>query len=98
MEREVNLYWALALAAFAGGGPPGDGLAQSFQQPFEPGLAVLHSRHAFRYLLHVFSHARLHPQGPHPWLSDEHDSTFRLHLVLLTAQLLLNRLQQRVPI
>ena len=41
---------------------------------------------------------RLHPQGPHPGLSDEDDSTFRLHLVLLTARLLLKRLQQHVPI
>ena len=40
---------------------------------------------------------RLHPQGPHPGLSDEDDSTFRLHLVLLIARLLLKRLQQRVP-
>lgn len=35
---------------------------------------------------------RLHPQGSHPGLSDEDDSTFRLHLVLLVARLLLNRL------
>jgi hypothetical protein len=28
---------------------------------------------------------RLHPQGSHPGLSDQRDSTFRLHLVLLTA-------------
>lgn len=28
---------------------------------------------------------RLHPQGSHPGLSDEEDSTFRLHLVILTA-------------
>ena len=41
---------------------------------------------------------RLHPQGSHPGLSDEDDSTFRLHLVLLTARLLLKRLQQRAPI
>jgi hypothetical protein len=34
---------------------------------------------------------RLHPQGPHPGLSDEDDSTFRLHVVLLTATLLLRR-------
>ena len=34
---------------------------------------------------------RLHPQGPHPGLSDEDDSTFRLHIVLLTAALLLRR-------
>ena len=38
---KFKLYWALALAALAGGGPPGDGLAQSVQQPFEPGLAIL---------------------------------------------------------
>jgi hypothetical protein len=29
---------------------------------------------------------RLHPQGAHPGLSDEDDSTFRLHLVLLVSQ------------
>jgi hypothetical protein len=38
---------------------------------------------------------RLHPQGPHPGLSDEEDSTFRLHLALLTARLLLRRLAGR---
>ena len=41
-EGEFKLYRALALAALAGGGPPGDRLAQSFQQPFELGLAMLH--------------------------------------------------------
>ncbi len=40
---------------------------------------------------------RLHPQGAHPGLSDEEDSTFRLHLVLLVGRLLLRRLQQRRP-
>ena len=35
---------------------------------------------------------RLHPQGSHPGLSDEEDSTFRLHLVLLTARVFLRRL------
>ena len=39
---------------------------------------------------------RLHPQGAHPGLSDEEDSTFRLHLVLLTAQTLLRRLLGRM--
>lgn len=34
---------------------------------------------------------RLHPQGSHPGLSDQDDSTFRLHTVLLTARLLLVR-------
>jgi hypothetical protein len=34
---------------------------------------------------------RLHPHGAHPGLSDEKDSTFRLHVVLLTARLLLER-------
>jgi hypothetical protein len=37
---------------------------------------------------------RLHPQGSHPGLSDEEDSTFRLHLVLLTARFFLRRLRQ----
>jgi hypothetical protein len=40
---------------------------------------------------------RLHPQGAHPGLSDEQDSTFRLHLVLLVARLLLTRFDQRTP-
>jgi hypothetical protein len=35
---------------------------------------------------------RLHPQGSHPGLSDDEDSTFRLHVVLLTARMLLTRL------
>ena len=35
---------------------------------------------------------RLHPAGAHPGLSDEHDSTFRLHLVLLVGRNLLRRL------
>lgn len=34
---------------------------------------------------------RLHPAGAHPGLSDEDDSTFRLHLVLLVARGLLRR-------
>jgi hypothetical protein len=34
---------------------------------------------------------RLHPHGAHPGLSDEKDCTFRLHVVLLTARLLLER-------
>ncbi len=34
---------------------------------------------------------RLHPDGPHPGLSDEEDSTFRLHLVVLISRLLLRR-------
>jgi hypothetical protein len=39
---------------------------------------------------------RLHPHGAHPGLSDEDDSTFRLHLVLLVARLFLRRLQHRI--
>jgi hypothetical protein len=35
---------------------------------------------------------RLHPHGSHPGISDEEDSTFRLHIVLVTARLLLRRL------
>lgn len=38
---------------------------------------------------------RLHPQGAHPGLSDEEDSTFRLHLVLLVGRLFLRRLAIR---
>lgn len=39
---------------------------------------------------------RLHPAGPHPGLSDEDDSTFRLHTVLLTTTLLLRRLDKMI--
>jgi hypothetical protein len=38
---------------------------------------------------------RLHPEGPHPGLSGDEDSTFRLHVVLLTALLLLTRFDTR---
>lgn len=38
---------------------------------------------------------RLHPHGSHPGLSNEDDSTFRLHLVLLTASLFLRRYDRR---
>jgi len=38
---------------------------------------------------------RLHPAGSHPGLSDEEDSTFRLHLVLLTTRHFLRRFDQR---
>lgn len=38
---------------------------------------------------------RLHPEGSHPGLSDEEDSTFRLQLVLLTTRHLLRRLARR---
>ena len=34
---------------------------------------------------------RLHPQGADPGLSDEDDSTVRLHLVLLVGRQLLRR-------
>lgn len=37
---------------------------------------------------------RLHPEGSHPGLSNENDSTFRRHIVLLTSQLLLVRFDQ----
>jgi hypothetical protein len=39
---------------------------------------------------------RLHPQGAHPGLSDEDDSTFRLQLVVLVAHHLLKRLSDRL--
>ena len=39
---------------------------------------------------------RLHPQGSHPGLSDEEDSTFRLHLMILTALYYLKRLDNRM--
>jgi hypothetical protein len=37
---------------------------------------------------------RLHPQGSHPGLSGDDDCTFRLHVVLVTAALLLRRFDQ----
>lgn len=40
---------------------------------------------------------RLHPHGSHPGLSDEEDATFRLHLVLIVARLLLRRFAARQP-
>lgn len=39
---------------------------------------------------------RLHPEGSHPGLSDEEDSTFRLHIVLLVASHYLKRLDHRI--
>lgn len=39
---------------------------------------------------------RLHPQGSHPGLSDEEDSTFRLHLVILVGHHLVKRLDERL--
>jgi hypothetical protein len=38
---------------------------------------------------------RLHPAGSHPGLSDEEDCTFRLHLVMIVARLMLLRLRTR---
>lgn len=38
---------------------------------------------------------RLHPQGSHPGLSDEEDSTFRLYLVIIIASHYLRRLNTR---
>jgi hypothetical protein len=40
---------------------------------------------------------RLHPSGSHPGLSDQDDSTFRRHIVLLTAKLLLVRFDSWPP-
>jgi hypothetical protein len=39
----------------------------------------------------------LHTQGSHPGLSDEDDSAFRLHVVLVTARSYLRRLATAVP-
>lgn len=39
---------------------------------------------------------RLHPAGAHPGLSDDDDSTFRLHIVLITAALIVRRFDRRV--
>jgi hypothetical protein len=36
---------------------------------------------------------RLHPEGPHPGLSEQSDSTFRLHLVILVIHYFLTRLE-----
>jgi len=38
---------------------------------------------------------RLHPQGSHPGLSDQSDSTFRLHLVILVIHNLITRLDEK---
>jgi hypothetical protein len=38
---------------------------------------------------------RLHPEGNHPGLSDEEDSTFRYHISIVVALNLLNRLTKR---
>lgn len=38
---------------------------------------------------------RLHPEGNHPGLSDEEDSTFRYHIAIVVAHYLLNRLSKR---
>ena len=38
---------------------------------------------------------RLHPQGVHPGLSDEEDSTFRYHISIVVAYYLLKRLEHR---
>jgi hypothetical protein len=37
---------------------------------------------------------RLHPEGPHPGLSDINDSTFRLHLVLLVTANIIKRFDE----
>lgn len=39
---------------------------------------------------------RLHPEGSHPGLSDEEDSTFRLHFIILTALHYMKRLDNMV--
>jgi hypothetical protein len=39
---------------------------------------------------------RLHPEGAHPGLSNEEDSTLRLHLVIIIASHYLRRLQTRL--
>lgn len=36
---------------------------------------------------------RLHPSGSHPGLSEEHDSTFRLHMVILVAHYFMKRFE-----
>jgi hypothetical protein len=41
---------------------------------------------------------RLHPEGSHPGLSDEADSTFRLHLTLLVSSHLVRRLRVRLGV
>jgi hypothetical protein len=41
---------------------------------------------------------RLHPEGAHPGLSDEEDSTFRLHMVILTSSHYLRRLDARIDL
>ena len=41
---------------------------------------------------------RLHPAGSHPGVSDDEDSTFRLHTVLIAARLFLRRLDKLVSL
>jgi hypothetical protein len=41
---------------------------------------------------------RLHPEGSHPGLSDEQDSTFRYHISIVLAHYLLKRLEVRISI
>ncbi len=38
---------------------------------------------------------RLHPSGSHPGLSEENDSTFRLHLVILVSHYFLSRFDEK---
>ncbi|WP_202800236.1 hypothetical protein [Pontibacter sp. BAB1700] len=39
---------------------------------------------------------RLHPTGSHPGLSDEEDSTFRYHTLIVFTRYLLSRIESRV--
>ncbi len=39
---------------------------------------------------------RLNPEGSHPGLSEEEDCTFRLHIALITARLVLRRITKRI--
>ncbi len=39
---------------------------------------------------------RLHPTGSHPGLSDDTDSTFRLHLIIIVSHHFLKRLDSRI--
>ncbi|GHE04184.1 hypothetical protein U879_01855 [Defluviimonas sp. 20V17] len=40
--------------------------------------------------------SRMHPEGSHPGLSEEEDSTFRLQITLVTARLFLRRFDERL--
>jgi len=57
--------------------------------PLSSGERIVADAEVLQTFVHAARYRRLHHHGAHPSLSDENDSTFRLHLVLLVARLLL---------